>query len=211
MKPFAALLSSLWAAFAVLYIFVILIGRMHPALSPLQQTGFGSCKGAMCFMGVTPGINWEQAKGILGTRAMIEPGDLKMLNVFIDPRNAVALYPSMESGKVGRIAYSYFPYMASGLSAAAVIEQYGVPCGVSVYYDNQIVTLHYPLMFANVSIRGSAQLKLASPVYQLQLNDPAFHSDIQPDPCIDNVTGWKMVNAPWRGFASVRFYIGHRN
>lgn len=207
MKRFAAWLIGLSVVLAGALWIAALGGRVGSA-NRVQAVGFNSCGGATCFMGIRPGVTfWEEAKQMLGERARSEPGELRLFSVFVDHRNAIVLNPSVDPDRVGRITYSYFPYAASLLTAGAVIEQYGLPCGVSVYYEEGIVTLRYPMLLANVYMRGQTRIELDAPVYQLQLTDPAFHSKAQPDPCLDNITGWKIINTSWGGFAAIDHYL----
>ncbi len=208
MKHFAAWVIALSGLFGVAIAAILFSARTSPAPNDVQALGFGQCAGLTCFWGVTPGITaWEAARTILGNRLSAEPDDQKMLAVFVERSNAIVLYPSIERGKVGRIIYSYFPYARSPLTTGALIEQYGLPCGVSIYYEQGIVTLRYPALLANISTRGQSRLTFESPIYQVQLSDPAFHSKAQPDPCLDNITGSGVANTRWMGFTSIRNYI----
>jgi hypothetical protein len=63
---------------AVIFVGVVVLVRLNPAPSTLQQIGFGVCDGELCFRGVKIGMNWNQASAMLqegfGTDATIEIG-----------------------------------------------------------------------------------------------------------------------------------------
>jgi hypothetical protein len=166
----------------------------------------GLCGDVPCMLDVIPGETaWRDVENSLRTRprTVFQP---RMIALRMQPNSMLELYPSVDNQSVGRI---YLLLLDAPVSAGWIVQRYGQPCGVSIYYGAGLVTLRYPRLLANVAVQDG-WLRADSPVTSVRLADPHFVFESQPDPCVDNITSRQMLNSVWMGFASFAFYEGHQ-
>lgn len=165
------------------------------------------CDGLPCLMGLVPGRTpWVDARNSLAALNANSP-ESRQIVIPVGERGEVTLYPSVDRVSVGRINIRFGPELH--LPAGWIVERFGLPCGISIYYDPQMITLRYPFLLANVRFAQS-HFDIQASVISVQFSDPAFQPSSQLDPCRDNVTDWKVSNRGWQGFASVGRYIARR-
>jgi hypothetical protein len=206
MKRFVVRLIGLWLMLAGGLFAVIVVGRVAPLPASIQAIGFDRCGEAPCFMHILPGYTpWRDTHMAMAKRPDSNVWDKRII-VKSTVGSEAALYPSFSGETIGRVYIT--PSRYTPLSVGWIVQRYGPPCGVSVYYETGIMTLRYPFLLANIRLVDN-YLDLNAPVAQLQLTDPVFFSKLRPNPCVENVTGWKMEIRTWQGFASVRHYLTH--
>jgi len=165
------------------------------------------CESAPCIMDIIPGqTQWAATTGQISRLpdTRLFP---KQIVVRLESA-ALEFYPSINRGAVGRI-FLHFP-QDHQLDAGWVIQRFGEPCGVSLYPSLNQVTLRYRFLLANVQVEHD-RLQPQSAVSQIVLTDPHFRSDIQPDPCVDNITNHQMLNSFWKGFSTIGYYQAHQH
>jgi hypothetical protein len=64
-------------------------------------------------------------------------------------------------------------------------------------------------MLANIALENR-EANIHARVIGLRFNDPAFHSEVQPDPCVDNITGNGTMNRRWHGFGRLHVLTARR-
>jgi hypothetical protein len=181
-------------------------GRGLPSSADDRLRALGLCGDVPCLLDVIPGETaWRDVEHSLRARprTVFQP---RMIALRMQPNSMLELYPSVDNQSVGRI---YLLLLDAPLSAGWIVQRYGQPCGVSIYYGAGLVTLRYPRLLANVAIQDG-WLRADSPVTSIRLADPHFVFESQPDPCVDNITSRQMLNSGWMGFASFAFYEGHQ-
>jgi hypothetical protein len=207
MNRLLVLTVTLYGVILLLSAGIIGYGRNTPTSDSAQAAGFARCGDRACFMGITPGVTgWADARLTLSRMA-----SSYYTNHLILIRNPLSggvwFYPSINGSAVGRI---YIDVSANNfIPASWIVDRYGPPCGVSVYYDIDMAILRYPWLIVNLKPSNN-RLAPDTPVTSIQFTDPAIHSRLQPDPCFDNVSGWKTATTEWMGFASLRRYTSLR-
>jgi hypothetical protein len=177
-------------------------GRAQMQPQDARMSLFARCDGQPCWMGIVPGVTpWTQAERIVTAAA---EHDDKRLIMPMGARGDVQVYRSIDPEWVGRM-YVLLPY-DEAIDAGWIIQRFGVPCGVSIYFHMNMATLRYPNLLANVQLEARG-LHVHSPVVALQFSDPHFVFESQPDPCVDNITSRQMLNSAWHGFARVSAYV----
>jgi len=177
-------------------------GRVFAAPADARIAKMDYCEGSPCLMGVVPGTTlWTTARVDLSHLAgsSLSP---KQIIIAIDADTEVQVFPSVNGVTVGRI----YMNLDRPLDAGWIVQRYGKPCGVSIYFGGQMVTLRYPFLLANIELTGE-RLESDMPVTFIQYADPDFRLKKQPDLCVDTVTSRQMLNAPWRGFTTIRTYV----
>jgi hypothetical protein len=160
------------------------------------------CAGQPCLMGIAPGVTtWEAAQARLHEQVQAQAEARRL--TFDIASTRVETYVSVNRRTVGRI---YLLPQGQPLSAGWIIQRYGVPCGVSIYYGADIVTLRYPQLLANIRAAGGT-FDPDSPVTAVRYSDPHFLFDSQPNPCIDNITSRQTINTGWHGFVPFTRYL----
>jgi hypothetical protein len=171
-----------------------------------SELPFDLCNGIPCVMGVSPGVTmWLYAQQRLSTMpdSQVLP---KEIVLFVKHTATAVIYPSINRKAVGRIYINFSTDRAP--LVGWIVQRYGFPCGVSVYFDSHLLTLRYPALLVNVRLTHE-WLSTATPISSIHFADPNFRSATQPDLCVDNVTSGGMINRPWYGFSSLRFYRDH--
>ncbi len=187
----------------------VVLGLSRALVNPeqLPAVPFDLCDGTPCFLGISPGVTgWSDAQQRLSTA----PNNQVYANeivALVHQETTAALYPSINRLTVGRI-YVHFSD-DSPPSTGWIVERYGIPCGVSVYFSTGILTLRYPGLLVDAHLTHD-WLSVETPVSIIHFADPNFRSTTQPDLCVDNVTSGGMINRPWYGFSSIGFYRSHR-
>jgi hypothetical protein len=204
MRRLVGLLFGFCVLHGMVLVAAIVYGRGTPLPEAVRALGFDRCGDVPCFMEILPGQTpWLDVQVTLARRPGSNVWDKRIL-VKSSVGSEAALYPSINGVTIGRIYIT--PSRDTPLPAGWIVERFGLPCGVSVYYETGIMTLRYPFLLANVRIADN-YLHLYAPIMQLQLTNPSFISTTQPNQCVDNITGWKMENRTWQGFASIRHYL----
>lgn len=179
--------------------------RLAPA--DVRARGMGMCEGMPCLAGVVPGqTRWQDAQALLSTANGSEVSQ-KRIGFAVPPGGTAELYPSMDGISVGRIYLRFADH--APLDVGWIVEMFGEPCGVSLYREDNMFTLRYPLLLANVQLPGP-YLHTRARVTLIQFSDPAYHSDVQPTLCVDNVTGQGTANRYWIGFTTLGRYMESR-
>jgi hypothetical protein len=158
-------------------------------------------------MDILPGVtDWSEARQRLSKfpGSQISDGQI-VLRVYHSTE--AEIYPSVNRAAVGRI-YVIFSN-DEALSTGWILARYGIPCGVSIYFNTGTFTVRYPTLLVNARLSGGG-LTVRAPVLSLLFADPSFRSSTQPDLCVDNVTTGSMINRAWHGFSSAQFYALHR-
>ncbi len=204
MKRLLSTFTGLFATLNAVLVAVIGVGRGAPLPPSIQALGFDLCGDVACFMGMQPGLTpWTDAQTVM---AKLQDSNVWHRRMFVKSSvgSEAVLYPSFNGDSIGRVYIT--PARGSPIPAGWIVERYGPPCSVSIFYETGIVILRYPFMLANLRIARS-HLDSYSPVIQLQLTDPSFFSKAEPNPCTEKVTGWKVETRTWQGFASMRSYL----
>jgi hypothetical protein len=158
------------------------------------------CGGRPCILGLVPGeTRWDT------TEAALQVGSARTIYRKTEPAGEFGFFPSVDSVSLGRVSITLDEPMQAGW----IIQRFGPPCGVSLYWEMQIVTLRYPALLANVQMIGDG-LHLDDPVTSIHFSDPHFIMERQPDLCMDNVSPHAVFNTVWRGFAPFRRYLEFR-
>lgn len=206
---FVTFLVGIAVVIAALCVVAAFAGRASAAsgiVGALQLEPMAACAGAPCLLGVSPGRTaWADAQVALAGPEV--EADEKSIAVPLPARNGVTFYRSIDKISVGRVSLNV-QRPEYTLTAGWIIERYGLPCGVSIYWRVGMLTLRYPKLMANVSIKN--RLSLESPVRSVFYHDPAFDGGRELDPCRDNVTDTGMMHRFWRGFASLSAYWRRR-
>jgi len=206
---FVTFLAGLVLGFAALCVMAAFAGRASAApgiVGALQLEPIAACDGAPCLLGVSPGRTaWADAQISLAGPEV--EADEKSIAVPLPARNGVTFYRSIDKVSVGRVSLN-LQRPEYTLTAGWIIERYGLPCGVSIYWRVGMLTLRYPKLMANISVKN--RLSLESPVRSVFYHDPAFDGGRELDPCRDNVTDTGMMHRLWRGFASLPAYWRRR-
>lgn len=209
MRLFTSLTTYVGLGLVVLCAAAIVYGRVYAAPDDARVDGFRRCDGIPCLMGVTPGVTrWDEAHMLLASAQVINLSD-KRIMFAIDGESSAEIYPSVDGVNVGRM-YVHFS-QEKPLAAGWLVQRYGTPCGVSIYYNfrQRSITLRYPFMLANILMTDD-HLDSRAPVTNIQFADPAFKSETQPNPCIDNITSGGTANRSWQGFTTLREYLRRR-
>lgn len=178
------------------------VGRVMGRADDPRALHFDACAGSPCLLGIVPGATeWGDAAARLAQYTPRESGDKRIIVPL--PGAEIETYISVNSHTVGRIYFSF--RRDTPISAAWIIQRYGVPCGVSIYTNGDLLTLRYPLLLANVRV-GSGMMAMDAPVTAIRFADPHFEFESQPDPCTDNITSRQMLNTRWQGFAPIALY-----
>lgn len=191
----AALLSLALCAAAVV------IGRTGNTAADARVDHMRMCGDQPCLMGVAPGVTeWSAVAVQLATLRSAQTDSKRVtFTLDTDEGGLVETYVSVNGRTVGRIYLSILN--APALSAGWIIQRYGVPCGVSLYYGAGMLTLRYPQLLANVQL-VDGHFDLYSPVSTVRYFDPDFVFESQPDPCVDNITSRQTINTHWLGFTN---------
>jgi hypothetical protein len=187
----------------------IVYGRAYAAPDDNRAVDLALCHGMPCLDGITPGhTSWTEAQTIF---AEVEGSQLlERRIVFHLERDASAeLYPSVDGVNVGRMYVTFSD--EHPLAAGWLVQRYGRPCGVSLYYNfrQRSVTLRYPFLLANILMEDN-RIHSHAPITNIQFSDPAFKSETQPNPCIDNITTGGTANRSWEGFTTLNEYLRRR-
>ncbi|MCA9902485.1 MAG: hypothetical protein KC547_01400 [Anaerolineae bacterium] len=164
------------------------------------------CEMSPCVMDIVPGeTDWTRTQGQLDDLPdrVLLPRQIVVRQDFI----ALEFYPSVNGESVGRI-FLHFP-QNHHFDAGWIVQRFGEPCGVSIYPASGQITLRYPFLLANVDVDDN-RLRPQSAVSMISLQDPHFRFEVQPDPCIDNITSRQMLNSPWKGFSTITYYRAHQ-
>jgi hypothetical protein len=202
MKKLARMGMLVCVPLLALCILAMWFGRTFAEPTDARVADMDYCEGSPCLLGVIPGITlWTTAQidlsglpdGSVSARRIIIP---------VDENTEVQLFPSVNGITVGRIYIN----LDRPLDAGWLVQRFGKPCGVSIYFEAHMVTLRYPFMLANIELEDE-RLQTDMPVSFIQFADPDFRLKKQPDLCVDTVTTRQVLNAPWGGFRSIRQYV----
>lgn len=185
-----------------LCILAMWVGRTFAAPADAWMADMDYCEDRPCLLGVIPGTTlWSTAQVDL---AGLPDGSVsgRRITVLVDADTEVQLFPSVNGVTVGRI----YVNLDRALDAGWIVQRFGKPCGVSIYFEARMVTLRYPFLLANIALEDE-RLQTDMPVSFIQFADPDFRLKKQPDLCVDTVTTRQVLNAPWRGFTSIQRYI----
>jgi hypothetical protein len=164
--------------------------------SDARVAALALCGDQPCIWGLVPGqTEWASAQQSLagaGARTIYRQ---------IEPAGEFGFFPSVDRISLGRVSIT----LAEPMQAGWIVQRFGAPCGVSIYWEMDIVTLRYPALLANVGLTGDG-LHLSDPVTSIHLADPHFHLDRQPDLCLDSHSPHAVYNTVWMGFAPYRRY-----
>lgn len=205
MTRLAAFILRLCFGSGVLCLLALLVGWVSAAGEP--AIGLANCGGTPCVYGIAPGhVGWGEAQQGLLQRArqfsqfISQPKSITAVNA---KRGTAALYISVDLTNVGRISLT----PEGEITAGWLLAHFGQPCGITIYRYNNIITLRYPTLLANVDA-ATHRITASTPLQHIQVLDPAFKSDYQRNVCIDNVTDGAR-NYRWAGFARARYYAAH--
>jgi len=202
-RLFAGLVTSACLILMLLCAGAMAYGRNFVMPEDGRVNGFDRCDGAPCIVGITPGqTGWEEAHTVLASAEGIELTARRII-MNLPPGAQVEFYPSVDGTSVGRMYVTFA--REKPLTAGWLVQRYGRPCGIT-FYPNNLATIRYTFLLANVRLQGK-MLELDMPVTSIQFSDPAFKSETQPNPCVDNITSNGTTNRGWYGFSSVRFYL----
>ena len=186
----------LWLALTALCGMMVVIRRATAGPNEMELGGFRRCgDGTPCYWGITPGITpMKDAHDILYS---VQEQFAKKYTKGLTPR----AYPTTCDEKLVVCRIEYYAVTASGhppYTAGTLIEQYGLPDWV--YYDGYGVGFHYPGLYAIAVTKGSDQLSVNSPIYQIILiyNPLDTSSSV---PCLSKLVSPTGGNSCWRGFA----------
>jgi hypothetical protein len=164
----------------------------------IQAASLQICAGLPCLLGITPGTTpWDSAAQMIHY-----PAEVETRRAMFRPPEALAgrieTYLSVDEHTVGRVYL--FAHERAPLPVGWIIVRYGAPCGVSLYYGADMLTLRYQNLQAHVELTDG-RFTPSSPVSIVRYHDPAFVFESQPDPCVDNITSQQVVNTQWQSFA----------
>jgi hypothetical protein len=171
-------------------------GELRPP-EDARAAALARCDDRPCVLGLVPGASrWEDV------RQLLEESDARTLYRRVEPPAELGFFPSVDKVSLGQVSIN----LQQPMQAGWVIQRFGAPCGVSIYWEMNIVTLRYPALLANISMIGNG-LHLTDPVTSIHLSDPHFHMERQPDLCIDSLSPHAVHNTVWMGFAPYRRYL----
>lgn len=165
-----------------------------------RASALARCADRPCVLGLVPGetpwVDVAQALDVADTRTIYRR---------VEPAGELGFFMSVDRVSLGQVSIT----LEQPMQAAWIIQRFGAPCGVSIYWAMNIVTLRYPTLLANLQMIGSG-LHLDDPVTSIHLSDPNFRMERQPDLCIDSVSPHAVHNTTWMGFAPFRRYLDIR-
>lgn len=190
------LLPTIWIPlfFLLSIASALTVGHVFADSADMRLLGLGRCDDRPCVGGMVPGeTSWHTAQ-------RVDPDAVTEERTIYISYGSVAVieyYRSVDEISIGRTYVNINP--AHTLAAGWIITHFGDPCGVTYYDRARILTLRYPNMLANIRVTERGRY-MHMPVTQLQFGDPAFVSELQPNWCVDNITGSGAVNLKWESF-----------
>jgi hypothetical protein len=194
---------------ALIFAAVVVLVRLNPAPSTLQQLGFGVCAGEPCFRGIKLGMDWEKAQKLIPNSVMI--GNSLDVPINIGNFKNTEIYRQVHDAYVDRIILPRISgnKTASEILAGDVVVSYGVPCRLGLLYDADTpsgIVLQYPQLAIWLDVQpgnslnpNGVRLRPDSPTFMFSIaNDSAWGT------CERSVL---EVAGTWQGFTSVDVYL----
>jgi hypothetical protein len=209
MIRFRLVAIALCVVLAALIGSAVLRGRALPdsAFNPLREAGLGVCDGKLCLFEIVPGITaWQDARKALAEHLITDDGEhlrgqigTVEIRVDLDTTGSGIRRVEVQGTRFGRYSLS--------LRFSNIVELFGAPCSISdITPSNRGMVLAYPSFRAWVLVEGE-RLSVDSPVGALTLTDDADLS-IGNNSCSDAL---RPGTVPWRGLASLEFYLVQRD
>ncbi len=180
----------------------VLYGRIADTPGELQQLGFGVCSGKPCFMSLTPGMPWADARTILLKGRWLTYMDDSVMILRMHNTD-VAIHSDDTHTQLDKIYFFVNSTDDPEVPLSAVVALFGSPCSVSVSStDGQItaISLNYPdARFGAWGLSATADMI-----------GVILSKDSEPSSCTITNVGDSRVN-PWRGFRGTAYSIGDKS
>jgi len=205
MKRVLFCIFSLWIVIASLMSAVRVYGVAHPLAHELTTLGFDLCDGSPCFMGITPGITgWNEGKAILTPKygaynTLEDPASAH--HQWVLPVNNGYIQVDSANAKVDAI----WSRVTLTETLGEVIQQFGLPCGVTIYSSINVAFISYGNAVISVALaKVGDKLSPSLPVSGIAIVDPRLNP--RSVTCGSNNT---FGDAVWLGFTSSQKYVLH--
>ena len=181
----------------------VLYGRISAKPNKLQQLGFDVCDGRPCFMGLTLGTPWANARAMLAKRKeLIDNSD--DLNILRIQNIDIGVRPDHSQTQVDDVDFNFWADNDLEISVADIFALFGPPCSVSIIliedYQIEWIVINYPEI--HFTTNGIAPDAMMTALVLSKSSDVSYCASKKIDSFRSN---------PWKGFRGLSYYLVDRS
>ncbi|MCC7451385.1 MAG: hypothetical protein IT324_28505 [Anaerolineae bacterium] len=180
----------------------LLWGRVSAKPNKLQQIGFDVCNGEPCFMGITLGMSWAEARAILTKKKELIDDTDTLIVLRVQNLN-IGVRPDNSQGHVEEIEFNIWPDNDPEVPLSNIISLYDHPCSVTTIFILDMlerIVINYPEI--HFTVGDVSPNTVITSLTMSKTSDRSY--------CAGKKVEGLRVNQ-WKGFRGLPYYMVDRS